>query len=90
MMPARIVDDDHYLSMDDLVRYSGLSMRTVQRHLKHLTRPIPHARIGGRVLVKKSAFDAWVEAATVARPTPTTGRLEADAAEIVRSIRGNR
>ena len=65
----RHADDDQYFGLTDLARYSGLSDATLRRHLNDPERPIPYARIGGRILVKRSAFDAWVaDAAVLARP----------------------
>jgi excisionase family DNA binding protein len=54
--------DDRYLTIADLAEYSTLSDRTIRRHLTSPTRPIPHYTIGGRVLVRRSEFDAWVAA----------------------------
>jgi excisionase family DNA binding protein len=52
--------DDRYLTLADLVAYSGLSLRTINRYLAATDAPLPHYRIGGRILVKKSEFDQWV------------------------------
>lgn len=49
-----------YLSLRTLSAYSGLSVRTLRGYLSHPARPLPHYRVGGKVLVKRSEFDAWV------------------------------
>lgn len=49
-----------YLSLRVLSTYSNLSIRTLRGYLSHRARPLPHYRVGGKVLVKRSEFDAWV------------------------------
>ncbi len=51
--------DDAYLSLKTLAVYAGLSVRTLRGYLTHAAHPLPSYRIGGRVLVKRSEFDAW-------------------------------
>jgi len=58
-------DADRYLSLPDLSEYSGLSVSTLKRHLAG-SAPIPHFKLGSRVLVRRSEFDTWL--ATVATP----------------------
>jgi hypothetical protein len=38
-----------------------LSRRTLQRHLADPTDPIPHFKPGGKILVRQSEFDRWME-----------------------------
>jgi excisionase family DNA binding protein len=52
---------DPYLTLRALASYSGLSRRTLQRHLADLTEPIPHFKLGGKILVRRSEFDRWME-----------------------------
>lgn len=52
--------DDGYLSIRDLVQYSGLSRRTLGRYFAARRDPLPHHRVGRRVLVRRDEFDAWV------------------------------
>lgn len=54
--------DDRYMSIATLSRYSGLSVRTLRGALRDPLRPLPHYRItaGGKVLVRRSEFDAWM------------------------------
>jgi hypothetical protein len=54
--------DDAYLSLTTtLPSYAGLSERTLRSYLAHPTHPLPCYRVGGRVLVRRSEFDRWVE-----------------------------
>lgn len=52
--------DDRYLSLTELAAYSGLSVRTLTRHIHAAEAPLPHYRIGTRILVRRSEFDSWV------------------------------
>ena len=54
--------DDGYLSLRALSVYGGLSVRTLRGYLTHPARPLPHYRVGGKVLVKRSEFDVWIRA----------------------------
>ena len=50
---------DGYLSLGGLATYAGLSVRTLRGYLTHPSKPLPHYRIGGKILVRRSDFDAW-------------------------------
>jgi hypothetical protein len=60
-------DDDGYLDLEQLARYSSLSVRTLQRHLKDPVHPLPHREVRntgkgrGRVVVRKDEFHAWMD-----------------------------
>ena len=79
-----MMDADAYLSLKALATYSGLSVRTLRTHLAHRVHPLPHYRVGGRVLVKKSEFDAW---ASQFRVTARAGALDALVDEVVGAFR---
>ena len=51
--------DDRYLPLKALVAYSGLGLRTLRTYLQHPTRPLPHFRIGGKIVVRQSEYDLW-------------------------------
>ena len=53
---------DPFLSLRALAAYAGLSVRKLREHLGDATRPLPHYRVGGRVVVRRSEFDAWMTA----------------------------
>jgi excisionase family DNA binding protein len=59
--------EDRYLTIRELIDYSHLSYSTIARHLASETSPLPHYRVGGRVLIRRSEFDAWV--AKIGTPT---------------------
>jgi len=51
---------DKYQSIRVLAEYSGLSVRTLQKHLTSAEHSLPCYRIRRRVLVKRSEFGAWM------------------------------
>ena len=52
-------DMDGYLPLKPLALYSGLSVRTLRTYLTRPSHPLPHFRIGGKILVKRSEYDLW-------------------------------
>lgn len=50
---------DPYLSITALAAYSGLSRRKLRELLKDPVRPLPHYRIGAKILVKRGEYDGW-------------------------------
>ena len=58
LIPA--ANDDAYLSLQALSKYSSLSVRTLRTRLIHPSNPLPHYRVGGKILVRRSEFDNWI------------------------------
>jgi hypothetical protein len=56
---ARVILDP-YLSLVGLAGYSGLSIRKLRAHLAEVAHPLPCYRVGGKILVRRSEFDAWM------------------------------
>jgi excisionase family DNA binding protein len=52
---------DPFLSLKALAGYSGLSVRKLRDLLADPTCPLPHYRVGGKILVRRSEFDAWMQ-----------------------------
>lgn len=51
-----------YLPLKDLAQYSGLSVRTLRVYLRDPVAPLPYYQpAGGKVLVRREDFDAWME-----------------------------
>jgi hypothetical protein len=50
---------DPFLSLKALASYSGLSVRKLRQHLEDPAHPLPYYRIGGKILVRRSEYDAW-------------------------------
>ncbi|HKA38146.1 MAG TPA: helix-turn-helix domain-containing protein [Burkholderiales bacterium] len=54
------VDDDGYRTLTELAERARLPVRTLRRYLRDADHPLPHYRVGARVLVKVSEFDLWM------------------------------
>jgi hypothetical protein len=50
---------DGYMSLRTLAVYAGLSVRRLRDLLVHPSTPLPHYRIGGKILVRRSEYDMW-------------------------------
>ena len=51
---------DPYLSLRALTAYAGLSVRKLRDLLDDPVHPLPCYRVGGKLLVRRSEFDAWM------------------------------
>ena len=51
---------DPYLPLKALVKYAGLSVRKLREHIADPLHPLPHYRVGGKIVVRRSEFDAWI------------------------------
>jgi hypothetical protein len=78
-MSSPATHSDGYLPLVGLAGYCGLSVRTLRGYLTHAARPLPHYRIGGKILVRRSEFDTW--AATFRTVEPD--RVSALVAEVL-------
>ncbi len=75
--------DDRYLSLRSLAIYAGMSVRTLRGYLVRRHAPLPHYRIGGKILVRRSEFDRWASEFKVVRPHVD---LEAVVGDVVRGL----
>jgi len=66
-----------------LAIYSGLSVRTLRDYLIDPVHPLPSYRIGRKILVRRSEFDAW---AAYYRHLPNTD-MDRIVTEAVRDLR---
>lgn len=78
-----IVFDDPYLSLPELARYSGLSVRVLRDRLHDPTHPLPFYQVGARKLVKRSEYDTWAQRFRETGETPE----EVIARDILQSMR---
>jgi len=51
---------DQYFDLRALSDYSALAVPTLRDHLK--TGRLPHFKVKGKLLVRRSEFDKWIEA----------------------------
>lgn len=75
-------DADGYLPLKALSQYSGIGLRRLRDYLHDPVRPLPHYRIGGKVLVRRSDFDAWAARFRVA----DQGRVDALVADVLKGV----
>ncbi len=58
-----------FFNLRKLASYSSCSVRWLRDRLVDRVQPLPHYRIGGKVLVKREEFDKWMMAHRVGSPT---------------------
>jgi len=51
---------DPFLTLRALAAYAGLSVRTLRARLVDPIAPLPHYKIGGKIVVRRSDYDEWV------------------------------
>ncbi len=86
MRPAQPRDSGTpgYFSLKVLATYSGLSVRTLRAHLTDRIRPLPHFRVGGKILVNRADFDRWVSQFRVQAAIASVNALVDDVIAAVR------
>jgi hypothetical protein len=52
---------DPYMDLQALSQYSSISVRKLRDLLKDPPRPLPCYRVDGKILVRRSEFDAWMQ-----------------------------
>lgn len=53
--------DREWLSIRQLTEYAAISERTLREWLHRDKDPLPAVRVDGKILVRRSRFDAWLE-----------------------------
>ena len=51
---------DPFLSLRALATYSNLSVRKLRNCLDDAAHPLPCYRVDGKIVVRRSEFDAWI------------------------------
>ena len=49
-----------YLTLKDLAAYCAIGMRRLRDHLTDPGHPLPHFRVGGKILIRRSDFESWL------------------------------
>jgi hypothetical protein len=80
---------DAYLPLKKLSAYAGLSVRRLRDYLTDPARPLPFYRFGGKILVRRSDFDAWAAQFRCAddESDARASAVEAHVEEFVRDLR---
>lgn len=55
-------DVDPFMTLRALASYAALSVRKLRDYLDDPAHPLPHYRVGGKILVHRSEFDTWIRA----------------------------
>ena len=80
-MSAAVSKD--YLSLVSLAEVCDLSVRTLRGYLTDPVSPLPHLRTSGKILVKRTDFDEWIQRFKVSR-SPT---LDATVDDVMQGLR---
>jgi hypothetical protein len=76
---------DPFFALKTLVAYSGIGLRKLYEYLADADHPLPHYRVGGKIVVRRSEFDAWITA------YHHVGRIDVDkmAESVLRGLRSS-
>lgn len=61
-----------WLGLNELTQYAAVSERTLRTWIHSATNPLPAVKRGGKILVYRKAFDAWL----LAHPVKSMSRVE--------------
>ncbi len=51
-----------WLDLKSLIRYADVSERTLREWIHRAVNPLPAVRVGSKILIRRTTFDAWLEA----------------------------
>ena len=80
------VSMDRWLDLRRLREYAAVSERTLRAWIHSPVDPLPAVRVGGKVLVRKSEFDSWLERHRI-KPA---GEVDAIVREVLQGVTGGR
>ncbi len=52
---------DPFLSLRALAAYACVSVRKLRDYFDDPAHPLPHYRVGGKIVVRRSEFDQWMQ-----------------------------
>lgn len=58
---SQVKVEREWLDLRGLTVYAAVSERTVREWLHRSLNPLPAVRVGTKILVRRSAFDTWLE-----------------------------
>jgi hypothetical protein len=76
-------DGDDYLDLRRLSRVSSHSVRTLRDRIHDAVDPLPAYRVGGKLVVKRSEFDAWMS-----RRRYAAAKVDAIVDDVLRELAG--
>ncbi len=74
---------DQYMDLKGLSAYSSLAVGTLRDHIRRGS--LPGFKVKGKVLIKKSEFDTWIEAHRINRKR----RINDIVSEAMKSLKSN-
>lgn len=80
---SSVLPQPGYFDLKALAAYSCCSVRWLRDRLVDRTHPLPHHRVGGKLLVMKEDFDRWIQAYRVSLESD---RLERIVDEVLRDF----
>jgi excisionase family DNA binding protein len=60
-MASKLTIDRGWFSLRELTEYASVSERTLREWLHRSTDALPAVRVDGKILVRKSQFDDWLQ-----------------------------
>lgn len=64
-----------FLDLRTLAAYSSCSVRWLRDRLVDRSHPLPHYRIGGKLLVQRDEFDHWMSVHRVVHPSEQLSQI---------------
>jgi len=64
-----------FLDLRTLAAYSSCSVRWLRDRLVDRVHPLPHYRIGGKLLVQRDEFDQWMDVHRVVQPSDQLSQI---------------
>ncbi len=61
-MMMRTAPDREWMDLKGLTGYAAVSERTLREWIHRAVKPLPAVQVGGKILIKRAAFDRWLEA----------------------------
>ena len=58
---VQVQGDREWLGLRDLTAYASVSERTLRSWMHRGVNPLPAVQVGGKILVRRAQFDAWLE-----------------------------
>jgi excisionase family DNA binding protein len=57
-----------WLDLRTLQNYAVISERTIRTWIHSVLNPLPAVQVGGKILIRRRAFDAWLESHRIQNP----------------------
>jgi excisionase family DNA binding protein len=81
--PTKVLQKE-WLDVRALTQYASVSVRTIREWVHRPTNPLPAAQVGNKLLISRSAFDAWLTAHKVG-PSQDVSTIVNDVMQRVRN-----